>query len=111
MVTQSNIAITQLVQVGLAEKVAQELQSHTEVLRQAAQQTTPELLRLQENAVPTTEDSKKNSAVKTSDRQQRDRRRNPKRQQRAAAPAEDGETQDAPVSPGAWSGYIVNVKV
>ena len=111
MVAQHNIAITQLAQVGLAEKVAQELQSHPEILRQAAQQTTPELLRLQQSAVPTTENSKKNSAIKTSDRQRKEQRRNSKKNYKQEAQPEVDETQNLVAVPGAWTGYILNVKV
>ena len=110
MVGPHNIAMTQLAQVGLAEKVAQELQSHPEVVGQAARQTTPEVLRIQQAAVPGTEDSKKSSGLKTSDRQPKDQRRHHKKQQRNARPA-DSETPDSASIPGAWAGYILNVKV
>ena len=111
MAAQHNIAITQLAQVGLAEKVAQELQSHPEVLGQAARQTTPELLRLQQAAVPTTENSKKNPAIKTSDRQRKDPRRSKKKNHTLTAPQEEGNSQSSATPPGAWTGYILNVKV
>ena len=113
--SQHNIAITQLVQVGMAEKVAQETQGHPEVQRQAAQQLTPEMLRQQNAAVPTAEESegaRKAGARQVGERQgggrggaRRRARQRAKQAEAAAAPEEA-----APV-PSGWTGNIVDINV
>lgn len=54
--SQTNIAITQLAQVGYAERIALETQAQPEVARQAALQAAPEELKKLRDAVAETEE-------------------------------------------------------
>lgn len=110
-----NISIIQLAQLGLAEKTAQEIQSHPEVLRQAAQQQTPEILLRQNEIIQGTEESDK--ALQARIRERREKRRqgrekgqSKRREAKQTNPGKERST-DAPPTVGLWAGKIVNVKV
>jgi hypothetical protein len=110
MAAQHNIAITQLAQVGLAEKTAQELQSHPEVQSQTAGQLTPEALRKQGSTVQNPDPGGKARSVSLRDKRNRERqggRRDKKQGSRNAAPGD--ENPSAPDS--VWAGNILNLKV
>ena len=99
-----------LAQLGQAERLAQELQVHPEVQRQAAQQIVPETL-LRENAkVPTTE--KGEGSGKVRDRKHGGRQsggEQAKRQAQNGQPEDPDPAPDQDTTP--WSGHIVNIKV
>ena len=107
--SQTNIAITQLAQVGLAERIAQEAQGHPEVTRQAAQQAAPETLKRQEASVAPSEKPKDTSGIKAEKdgRNSRQDASGEKKKQRNTEEQEPERTASA--SP--WSGNILNVKV
>ncbi len=110
--SQTNVAITQLVQANLTERIAQEAQAHPEVVKQAAQQAAPEALRQQNSTVPKTDDAEGARKIKLRERE-RDRQRHGAGRRRGKKNA--GETQaegpDAENTPTPWAGNIVNIKV
>lgn len=111
--SQTNIAITQLAQVGLAERIAQETQGHPEVLRQAAQQSAPQELKHQKDAVGETERSETPRGIKADkdgkggrDGGKRGGKRGPGR---GPDGGPDGDRDGAANTP--WAGNILNLKV
>lgn len=107
--SQTNIPITQLAQLGLAERIVQEAQAHPEVNRQAAQQAAPQELKKQRTSVEKTDDSKGSRSVKA----EKDGR-NPSGGGNAGSGRKNGsspeeEAEGTAIAP--WSGNIVNVKV
>ena len=106
--SQTNIAITQLAQVGLAERIAQENQGHPEVSRQAAQQTAPQELKNQKDTVAQSEHSEETRGVKAEKdgRKGGGRREDKKRDTRSASPEEPQSVANTP-----WAGNILNLKV
>lgn len=104
-----NIAVTQLAQLGLAERFAQEAQGHPEVLREAARQTTPEALKQLRESVEKTENAAKSPKVKTEkDGGGKSRDENGKRK-RKKAPGAGSAARSAPDSP--WAGNLLNLTV
>ena len=109
--SQTNIVITQLAQLGLAERVAQEMQSHPEVTRQAAQQAAPEVLKQQNDSVAKNEDAESSRKVraKKDGGEGRENAQERKRRKAARPPAESGVAGESVTAP--WAGNIVNLKV
>lgn len=109
--SQTNIAITQLAQVGLAERIAQETQGHPEVLRQAAQQSAPQELKQQKDAVGEAERPETSRGVKADKDGKGGKdgggKRGEKRGAKRGGP--DGERENAANTP--WAGNILNLKV
>lgn len=107
--SQTNIAMTQLAQLGFADRMAHEAQGHPEIARQAAQQAAPEILKQQKDSVGETEDaeaSRKVKAEKDSRRGGRDGSSGRRRRKGEPPP------EDAPSAPGTpWAGNILNLKV
>lgn len=103
------IVVQQLAQIGHAEKIVQELQSHPEVQRQMAEQLAAETLKRQGASVEKTDDAEKSRSVSSRDKKRRERQeRRAAHKKTAQEPAEDEE------SPGAdspWSGNILNLKI
>lgn len=108
--SQNHIAITQLAQLGFADKIAQESQGNAEAVRQAAQQAAPEALKQQKNSVPETNASEKGRKLK-SEKDGREsggsgfRNTGQRRENRPSPGGEEG----ANGSP--WSGNILDLKV
>ena len=106
--SQTNIAITQLAQLGFAERIAQEAQGHPEIARQAAQQIAPEALKQQKDTVGETENTQKSRSVKA----EKDGKGNggnagqERRRKGEPPPSEDEAAANSP-----WAGNIVNMKV
>lgn len=109
MAIQHNIAITQLVQVGLTEKTAQDLLAHPEMQSQAAAQMTPETLRKQGATVGSTDPSDKSRAISMQDKKNRDRRKGRQKEKEECRDAPEDETPSPPDS--VWAGNILNLKV
>ena len=108
--SQTNIAITQLAQVGLAERIAQETQGHPEVTKQAAQQAAPETLKRQEARVAESEKSKNARIIKEEkDRQNASSQGNSNGRKKYSPKEEEPKTGTNSGIP--WSGNILNVKV
>ncbi|CAK7063978.1 MAG: hypothetical protein DELT_01556 [Desulfovibrio sp.] len=106
--SQTNIPITQLAQLGLAERIAQEMQGHPEVVREAARQAAPEALKQQRESIEKTEDTSKSRNIKADkDGGNRGRSGNDAKEKKKAPFADD--TESAPETP--WAGNILNVKV
>lgn len=103
-----NIAITQLAQLGLAERIVQEAQGHPEVLREAARQATPEALKQQRASVEKTDDTAKSRNVKAEkDGGNKGQSGEGERKKKKAPFADD--TESTPDTP--WAGNILNLKV
>ncbi len=99
-----------LAQMGQAERLAQELQAHPEVQRQAAQQAAPEILRKENAQVQAPE--KGDGSAKVRDREARGRQGQAGHDKRQAK----GSGQEDEPDPGRddappWAGNIVNIKV
>ncbi len=109
--TQTNVAITQLLQVGMAERMAQEAQAHPEVVRLAAQQAAPEALRQQNAIVPQTEEAEGTRRIRS--RGGGGGKGGPGGRRRQGKPPDpEGQepgTENAAATP--WAGNIVNIKV
>lgn len=106
--SQTNIVVTQLAQLGFADRIAQETQGNLEAARQAAQQAAPEALKKQKDSVEKPEDAESARAVKAEKDGkggQGDSER--KRHRKGESPPE--ETDSPAGSP--WAGNIVNLKV
>ncbi len=110
--SQTNVAITQLLQVGLTERIAQEAQAHPEVVKQAAQQAAPEILRQQNSTVPKTDDAESSRKIKSRDGgRQRSGADGRRRKHFAAAEQAEPESETSPAADTPWAGNIVNLKV
>ena len=107
--SQTNIAITQLAQVALTERVAQEMQGHPEVVRQAAEQATPAALKQQRESVEKTEDSEASRSVKAKKRDARSGGHAGGGKERKKNEPDQEEGESATKAP--WAGNIVNLKV
>lgn len=106
--SQTNIPITQLAQLGLAERIVQEAQGHPEVTREAAQQLAPQALKRQKDSVGETENTEASRSIKArkdGKGGRQDARRHGRR--KGEPPPEESETGAS--TP--WAGNIVNVKV
>ena len=105
----NNIAVTQLAQLGLAERIAQETQGHPESTRHAGEQAALLALKQQKDSVGATQDSESSRGVKTKKEGgeprggTRDRKR---RHKDDSSPEEDEDNASSP-----WAGNIVNFKV
>lgn len=106
--SQNNIAIIQLAQVGLTERVAQEQQSRPEIAQQAAQQAAPELLKKQQSTVGETEKSKSSSTIRP-EKDGQNASGHGETGDRKRKEEEPDEEPSAAASP--WAGNILNVKV
>ena len=108
--SQTNVAITQLVQVGLAERMAQEAQAYPEVARQVAQQAAPEALRQQNAMVAKTDETEESRKIKAQDKGGQkpgaDARKRKKRGHHAQPEEAENTSAQTP-----WAGNIVNIKV
>jgi hypothetical protein len=105
--SQTNIVMTQLAQLGLAERTAQEMQGHPEVTRQAAQQAAPEALKQLRESVVKTEDAESSRGIKAGKDGGKGRGGAREQKRRKGAPSpEENEHSSAP-----WAGNIVNLKV
>lgn len=106
--SQTNIAITQLAQLGLAERIAQEMQGHPEVTRQAAQHAASEALKQQKESIGKTEDTATSRSIKADkDGSGGNKGALQDGRRKGEPPPEEGGAQ----SSAPWSGNIVNVKV
>lgn len=107
--SQTNIVVMQLAQLGYADRIAQETQGNAEAARQAAQQAAPEALKQQKDAVAATEDTEKSRKLKSEKDDSGGKNDSPdsRRQGKGGAPPEETESQ--PESP--WAGNILNLKV
>ena len=106
--SQTNIPIIQLAQLGFADRLALEAQ-HPELARQAAQQAAPEALKQQKDTIGETESTNKARALK------------PEKDGKGAGGEGDGkkrrrkgeslpeDVESTPDSP--WAGNILNLKV
>lgn len=109
MAAQFNIAIQQLAQIGHAEKIAQELQSHPEIQGQTTELLAKEALKQQSESVEKPEDSEKSRSISSREKKRRERRQHHADAQKKAAEAEQEEEPGTADSP--WSGNILNLKV
>ncbi len=106
--SQTNIAVTQLAQLGFADRIAQEAQGHPEVARQAAQQTAAETLKQQKDSVAKMEEPEAAKALKPEKDGKGGRGNSGKQQRRKGEPPPE-EAEGAAGTP--WAGNIVNLKV
>ena len=109
--SQTNMVVTQLAQLGFADRIAHEAQGHPEIARQAAQQAVPEILKQQKDSLGETEDAGATRRVKAGKDGQggrggRDRLSDERRRQNG--PQAEGDPS-APNTP--WAGNILNLKV
>lgn len=107
--SQTNIPITQLAQLGLAERIVQEAQGHPEVAREAAQQMTPQALKQQKSTVGATEKAESARSLKAQKDGKGGRQgagQDARRRGGEPPPEEDDAGASKP-----WAGNIVNVKV
>lgn len=102
-----NIAVTQLAQLGLAERIAQEMQGHPEVVREAARQATPDALKQQRASVEKTEDTARSRNVKAEKDGGNKGQGGGERKKKKAPFADD--TESTPDTP--WAGNLLNIKV
>ncbi len=106
--SQINIPVTQLAQLGFADRIAYEAQEHPEHARQAAQQAMPEVLRQQKDSVVESQNSEAMRKLKAEkDGKGGGQGESGKQNQRQGGPPEDAES--SPNTP--WAGNIVNLKV
>ena len=107
--SQTNMVVTQLAQLGFADRIAHEAQGHPEIARQAAQQAAPEILKQQKDSVGETEDTEAARKLKSGKDRQGGRERrggsSGKRRQENGTP----ESPSVPNTP--WAGNILNLKV
>lgn len=107
--SQTNIAITQLAQLGFADKVAQETQGNSEAMRQTAQQVAADILKQQKDSIEETQPSEKGRKLKSEkDGQEGGGGARDKGQRRKGEPPPE-EAESAPGTP--WAGNILNLKV
>lgn len=109
--SQTNIVITQLAQLGYADRIAHEAQGHPEIARQVAQQAAPEILKQQKDAVGETEDAeaaRKLTSEKDGKGGQSGRDGSSGKRRRKGEPPSE-ETPSAPNTP--WAGNILNLKI
>lgn len=105
--SQTNIAITQLAQLGLTERIAQEMQGHPEILRESARQATPEALKQQRESVAKADNAEKSRKAQVGDEGGGGRSGHHPGEKRKAPFRDDAER--APETP--WAGNILNIKV
>lgn len=106
--SQTNIPITQLAQLGFAERIAQETQGHPEIVRQMAEHASVQELKRQKDTIAEAERSKGSRAVKDKKDGDASRKDAKGERQRKDSP-ETPEEEPAAASP--WAGNIVNLKV
>lgn len=106
--SQTNIPITQLAQLGFAERIAHETQGHPEIARQMAEHASVQELKRQKESIAKTEDSEAARTIKA-DKDGggagRDAGREKSRKNSPETPEEE------PATPSPWAGNIVNLKV
>lgn len=106
---QTNIVITQLAQLGFADRIAQEAQGNAEAARQAAQQAAPEALKKRKDSIEKTEDAESSRAIKAEKDGKGGQGGATRKQRRKGTPPPGEDACSAADSP--WSGNIVNLKV
>ena len=106
--SQINIPVTQLAQLGFADRIAHEAQGHPEIARQAAQQATPEVLKQQRDKVDEPQGSEASKALK-SEKDGKGSQGGAGDNQRKKGEPPPEETESASNSP--WAGNILNLKV
>jgi hypothetical protein len=107
--SQINIPVTQLAQLGFADRIAHEAQGHPEVARQVLQQAMPEVLKQQKDSIVATQDSEAARKLKA-EKDGRDGKQGDsgaKGQRQGEPPPEEAES--VPNTP--WAGNILNLKV
>jgi hypothetical protein len=107
--SQINIPVTQLAQLGFADRMAHQAQEHPEVARQAAQQVAPEALRQQRDSVVATQDSEAARKLKAEKDGKGGGRGDSGKKSRRRGGSPPEETESAPDTP--WAGNILNLKV
>lgn len=108
--SQTNIVVTQLAQLGFADRIAHEAQGHPEIARQAAQEAATEALKQQKESVAGTEETGKSRKLKSEKDGEgggKDASGQQKRQRQGEPPPE--EPENSATSP--WAGNILNLKV
>ena len=106
--SQTNIAITQLAQLGFADRIAQETQGHPEIARHTAEHAAIQELKRQKDTIAKTEDSEASRTIKARKEgggSGKDARREKQRKSSPETPEEE------PGTPSPWAGNIVNLKV
>ncbi len=104
-----NIPVTQLAQLGFADRIAHEAQAQPELARQAAQQAMPEILRQQKDSVVETQNSEASRKLKAEKDGKDGGQGGSGMQNRRQGEAPPEEAESAPNTP--WAGNIVNLKV
>lgn len=107
--SQNNIVVTQLAQLGFADRIVQETQGNAEAARQAAQQAAPEALKQQKEAVAGTEDTEKSRKLKSEKDGGGGKSDFPGNRRHGKGGAPPEEQESAPENP--WAGNILNLKV
>lgn len=107
--SQTNIAVIQLAQLGFADRIAQEAQGQPEIARLTAEHAAAEALKKQKDTVAETEQSGASRMVKAKkDGGGADSRRRERRQREPDSEQREWEDDS---SPSPWAGNIVNMKV
>ncbi len=107
--SQTNIVVTQLAQLGFAERIAHEAQGHSEIARQAAQQAAPEILKQQKDSVGEPEEAEAARKVKPGKGGQGGGRGGTTHKRRRKGQPPPEESPSEPNTP--WAGNILNLKV
>ncbi|MCC8193908.1 MAG: hypothetical protein LIP28_04610 [Deltaproteobacteria bacterium] len=106
--SQINIPVTQLAQLGYADRIAHEAQGQPEIARQTAQQAAPEALKQQKDAIAEPEKTAKNRALK-SEKDGHGGGASGDTPRRRGEPPPEEQPDSSPDTP--WAGNIVNLKV
>ena len=107
--SQINIPVTQLAQLGFADRIAHEAQGHPEVARQAAQQAAPEVLKQQKDTVVETQSSEAARKLKAEKDGKGGGQGDTGAKERRQGEPPPEEAESAPNTP--WAGNILNLKV
>ncbi len=106
--SQINIPVTQLAQLGFADRIA-EAQEHPELARQATQQAMPEVLKQQKDSVVETQNSEATRKLKAEKDGKDGGQGGAGKQNQRQGGTQPEEAESVPNTP--WAGNILNVKV